>query len=206
MNPTKNQRALGVFFKKKDFIDKENREPLFMFNHFTIKEDPRLSKVAQIVKEAKKIMHRGELNENEQLPSINRFSRQYSVSRDTVEKAYKVLKKEGYIAAVKGKGYFVTPRRPKSFKILLIFNKLSTFRNRRYDNLIFEPSGRINMDVRVYHNDLKIFRDIVRKNLASYHYYYIVLPPFRSVIKQRQANAIVDLIPAAKRLILQEKQ
>lgn len=37
------------------------------------------------------------------LPSINIFADQYAVARDTVERGYKELKKQGYITSVSGK-------------------------------------------------------------------------------------------------------
>ena len=43
----------------------------------------------------------GSIKKNEQLPSINMFSKKYKVSRDTVEKAYKVLKVKNVVVAKK---------------------------------------------------------------------------------------------------------
>lgn len=162
--------------------------------------------MAQIVKALKRKIRSGELDKNNRLPSINSFSRQYGVSRDTIEKAYNLLKAEGYIASIKGKGYFVAPRRAGDFKVLFILNELGFYQRSKPDKLLFEPAGKINMDLEVYHNDLKRFREIVSENLRSYQYYYVVLPRARSVAKQRQINDIVDLIPETKRLVLQEKE
>lgn len=175
-----------------------------MFNQLTIKTDWRLTKAAQIAKAVKKMIQEGGLNKNEQLPSINHFSRQYGVARDTVEKAYKVLKNEGYINAVKGKGYFVTSRNKKEFKILLVLNEWRFYQNRKHDMQFFEPVNMINIDLRVHQNDLRTFKKIILENLASYQYYYIVLPRYNSTIKQKQVNTIVRLIPESRRLILEK--
>lgn len=42
------------------------------------------------------------------LPSINKLSREYQVSRDTVFKAFIDLKDRGIIDSTPGKGYYVT--------------------------------------------------------------------------------------------------
>jgi DNA-binding transcriptional regulator YhcF (GntR family) len=41
------------------------------------------------------------------LPSIHDFCVALDVSKNTVEKAYNKLKKEGIVASYKGKGYFI---------------------------------------------------------------------------------------------------
>jgi DNA-binding FadR family transcriptional regulator len=60
------------------------------------------------------------------LPSINEFSFRLEISRDTVEKAYRHLKKIGVINSVPGKGYYISNVDFKhKLKIFLLFNKLS---------------------------------------------------------------------------------
>ena len=177
-----------------------------MIDKFKIKSDWRLGKVNQIVKEVKKMIHKGKLCANEQMPSINCFSRQYHVSRDTVEKAYCVLKKEGYLVSTKGRGFFVVPRLKEDFKVLFILNEFNSNQSRKHENLFFEPAGMINIDLCVYHNNLETFDNIVRDNYNLYNYYYLILPRRISAIKQRKINDIIGLIPDAKRLVLQERE
>lgn len=76
-------------------------------HYFEIQNNWRLTKVEQIAQAIKSDIKKGLLKKDHQLPSINKFSRQYLVARDTVEKAYQILKNEGYVSSVKGKGYFV---------------------------------------------------------------------------------------------------
>jgi DNA-binding transcriptional regulator YhcF (GntR family) len=47
------------------------------------------------------------LKKDTPLPSINDYHFQYSVGRDTIEKSYKELKKQGYVISVPSKGYYV---------------------------------------------------------------------------------------------------
>lgn len=177
-----------------------------MLDPLNIREDCRLTKAAQIVKAIKEKIEVGKLDKDKPLPSINRFSRQYRVSRDTVERAYKTLKKEGYIVSVIGRGYFVASRKAGDFKILLILNEPGCYQNDGRDQWLFEPAGGGNIDLKVYYNDLERFREIVSENLWSYHYYYIVLPQVRSIVNQKEIVDVLKLIPESKRLILQERE
>ena len=43
----------------------------------------------------------------DQIPSINALSEKYDLSRDTVDKAYRLLKAQNVIVSVKGKGFYV---------------------------------------------------------------------------------------------------
>jgi len=43
---------------------------------------------------------------DEKIPSINNFSKELRLSRDTVEKAYKVLKERKIVSSFPGKGYY----------------------------------------------------------------------------------------------------
>ena len=68
----------------------------------------------------------GVLKENDILPSINELSFEFEISRDTAEKGYKHLKKNGVLGSVPGKGYFVkNAALNQKLKIFLLFNKLS---------------------------------------------------------------------------------
>lgn len=61
----------------------------------------------QIVSQAKNAIMRGDLAENEPLPSIRSLARELQISVITTKRAYEELEREGYIATVPGKGSFV---------------------------------------------------------------------------------------------------
>jgi len=64
--------------------------------------------VKQIETALKRDTESGVIPNGYQLPSINLFSEKYKVVRDTVEKAYKLLKLSGNIHSAAGKGYYVS--------------------------------------------------------------------------------------------------
>ena len=66
----------------------------------------------QIVDQVKALIRRGELKENDVLPSVRSLSRELKISALTVKKAYDALEAEGYTATVHGKGTYVTVVNP----------------------------------------------------------------------------------------------
>ena len=68
----------------------------------------------------------GKLKLGDKLPSINEMSEASYLSRDTVEKAYKNLKKRKIITSVKGKGYYISANELISkINIFFLINKCS---------------------------------------------------------------------------------
>lgn len=61
----------------------------------------------QITSQMKNLIMRGELMENELLPSIRTLAKELQISVITTKRAYDELEREGYIASVPGKGSFV---------------------------------------------------------------------------------------------------
>lgn len=58
----------------------------------------------QIVEQIKKLIRQGELQENDNLPSVRSLSKELKISALTVKKAYDTLEEEGFTVTVHGKG------------------------------------------------------------------------------------------------------
>ena len=61
----------------------------------------------QIIDQIKKMIVKGELKENDSLPSVRSLSNELKISALTVKKAYDFLENEGYIQTVHGKGSYI---------------------------------------------------------------------------------------------------
>lgn len=61
----------------------------------------------QIVDQVKLLIRRGELKENDILPSVRTLSKELKISALTVKKAYDSLESEGFTVTVHGKGTYV---------------------------------------------------------------------------------------------------
>jgi DNA-binding GntR family transcriptional regulator len=69
--------------------------------------ESRMPKYRQIVNSILEEIEKGNLKIGQRIPSINEISEEYYLSRDTVEKAYNILKDKKIIVSAKGKGYYV---------------------------------------------------------------------------------------------------
>jgi DNA-binding transcriptional regulator YhcF (GntR family) len=171
---------------------------------FHMQFDPRdqMPKYKQIVHSIKSDIELGVLSTGVQLPSISELSAEYQMARDTVEKAYKELRNLGYISAVQGKGYYVQSAKDKKEKILLIFNKLSSYKKIIYYSFIKALGDTATVDLEIHHYSVKKFEEIIEKNLGKYNR-YVVMPHFvTDSDNEEDYMAILKRIPASELVLL----
>jgi DNA-binding transcriptional regulator YhcF (GntR family) len=168
----------------------------FRFNH-----NDKLSKVKQIVRSIAMDIEKGVLEKDYHLPSINEFSEQYSIARDTVEKAYKELKEQGYIVSVASRGYYVAGKKDQRLKILLVFNKLSSYKKIIYDSLLAAFGDKAKVDLQIHHYNPGILKEIIDNNLGHYHY-YVIMPHFFADSDEEQYMKVIKMIPEKELLLL----
>lgn len=116
----------------------------------------------------------------EKIPSINEVSEEYLLSRDTVEKAYSLLKANNIIESVKGKGYYIA-RTNLSIKanVLFLINKLSTYKMEIFNAFVNTLGNTANVDLDIYHCEPMVFSDILDKKKNLYDY-YVIMPHFKN--------------------------
>ncbi len=161
---------------------------------YQINIDPYSSqaKQAQIVQNMRCDIEAGRLKTGTQLPSINEFSKNHQVARDTIERAYGLLKREGYIISAVGKGYYVANRHIENLKVLMILNKVSSYKMVVYESFISAIGKRAKVDLQIYHYDLNLFRQILTENMGKYHYYVVMPHFFHSVSKEEYIQVLND--------------
>jgi len=141
------------------------------------------------------------LRKNDMLPSINELSIYVDISRDTVEKAYKLLKRKGIIASIPGKGYYITTTDVEDkLKIALFLNKLSAHKKIVYDSFAQGLGDSAALDLFVYNSDLSHLRNLLN-GLKKEYDYYVLFPHFKE--GRDQAPQIINkLIPKGKLVLL----
>ena len=159
------------------------------------------TKVQQIVHTIIMDIEKGILAKNTQLPSINDFSRQYAVARDTVEKSYKQLKEQGYIASVASKGYYVLGKQESKLRILFIFNKISTYKKSVFEGFLQILGEHSRVDFQVHHYNPKLLKEIIENNLGKYHY-YVIMPHFFHHVKTEEYLQVIKQIPGDALVLL----
>ena len=98
-----------------------------VYNFIVIDEHSITPKYMQIANTIMKAVKEEKIANGYLLPSINDMCYELDVSRDTIDRAYKYLKKKGIVSAVHGKGYFISSvALENQVDIFLLFNKLST--------------------------------------------------------------------------------
>ncbi|MEO8415557.1 MAG: winged helix-turn-helix domain-containing protein [Ginsengibacter sp.] len=133
----------------------------------------------QIAQSIGKQIEKGHLKKDFNLPSINIFSDRYAVARDTVERAYKELRKQGYITSVIGKGYYVIGKKETKIKILLVVNKLSSFKKIIYYSFLHRLGEKAIVDLQIHHYNPLHLKKIVESSLGKYDY-YVIMPHFET--------------------------
>lgn len=150
------------------------------FDIIKIDPDSRVHKYRQVVNSITSAIKSGKLKLNQKIPSINWVSEEFYLSRDTVEKAYRILKNNKIIVPVRGKGFYIS-RVDLSvhMKILFLINKLSPYKMRIYNSFIENIEGDAVVDVLIYHCDELLFCDMLEKNIGTYDY-YVIMPHFKN--------------------------
>lgn len=106
------------------------------------------------------------------LPSINKLSRDYQVSRDTVFKAFIDLKDRGIIDSTPGKGYYVTN---KLKNVLLLLDEYSPFKYSLYNSFIKNLSiHSYKVDLLFHQYNERLFNTIIRESLGKYNKYIVM--------------------------------
>lgn len=165
--------------------------------------DPKdkLPKVAQIVQAIVRGIETGVLKKNDRLLSITDFSKKHKIARDTVERAYKRLKEEGYITSVPGKGNYVDKAERSNIKILMILNKLSSYKKDVYEAFIKTLGHKAKVDLQVHHYDPKMLKEILDGARGKYHY-YVIMPHFFQHVNKRELTDILKAVPAHELVLL----
>lgn len=159
---------------------------------------PKYQQLADAVIEGIK---NGYLQKDDSLNSINELSAYLDISRDTVEKAYKLLKVKGIITSSPGKGYFVaTTDVKRRVKIAFLLNKLSAHKKIVYDAFSGEMGDTASIDLFVYNSDVSYLKSLLM-NLTKNYDHYVVFPHFKEG-RDQAPEVISKLIPIDKLLIL----
>lgn len=136
------------------------------------------------------------------LPSINDLNIALEVSRNTVERAYKELKKYNVIKSIAGKGYFIANTVfSQPVKVLLLFNKLSSHKKLIYDAFAETLGSNAAIDFYIYNNNFNFFKKLLNDKVDQYAK-LVIVPHF--IENAENAYEVINSLPKDK-LILMDK-
>lgn len=142
----------------------------------TIDTTSGIPKYKQIVLSIEIAIAENRLKKNDKLPSVNKISLEFSLSRDTVLLAYDELKKRGIIYAILGKGYYVKSVE-FSFeqRIFLLFDELNSFKEDIYNSFLETMNNSAQVDIFFHHFNIDMFRKLINEANGNYSK-YIIMP------------------------------
>ncbi|TXG39552.1 GntR family transcriptional regulator [Seonamhaeicola maritimus] len=178
-----------------------------MMKFIKIDENSRVPKYQQIIDSIIHNISIGNLTMDEKIPSINMFSEEFYLSRDTVEKAYSILKERNIITSIRGKGFYISRTKLISkVNVLFLVNKLSNYKLITYNYFIDSIGPNSHIDLQVYHCDETLFSNLIDKNKSAYDF-YVIMPHFtadgyKHVSFPEKALSLLKKIPLDKLIIL----
>jgi DNA-binding transcriptional regulator YhcF (GntR family) len=174
-----------------------------IFRHIEIDEKSVTPKYLQLTNDIIKGIEAGVIGKDDQLPSINDLSYELDISRDTAEKAYRHLKSLGIIGSVPGKGYFIAKTDfIQTYKIFLLFNKLSAHKKIIYDSLVNTLGAKAAIDFYIYNNDFSTFKKLLLEHKEGYTH-FVIIPHFLD--GGDTAHELINTLKGANLILLDKK-
>lgn len=164
-------------------------------------------KFIQVANSISRDILNGKIKKEQRMPSINELSLSSSLSRDTIEKAYKILKERNLIFTVKRKGNFVTGNEPEiKINVFFLINKPSSYKMEVYNAFINTIGNKGNVNMQLYYCEEDIFINALLENIDNYDY-FVIMPHFKSKAKKhvcytQKVIEAIDTIPKQKLIII----
>lgn len=151
------------------------------------------TKLTQLVHSITEAISNGNLKTGDVLPSVNQLSTESGFSRDTVFKAYRILKKQGTIESTPQKGYFVAS---ESIKVFMLLDDFSAFKEQLYQSFRLNLPENVSVDLLFHHYNKVVFRQLVQSSIGRYSMYIIMN------ISNENIDLVLKKIDPKKLLIL----
>ncbi|MBG9375357.1 LacI family DNA-binding transcriptional regulator [Panacibacter sp. DH6] len=160
----------------------------------------KVPKYLQIINSVNNSIKLGKLKKGDKILSINELSNEFFLSRDTVQKAYDALEEKGIILPIRGKGFYINRTDvTNQYRILLVFNKISNYKKQIYNAFVSALGSNAIIDLKIFHCNTKIFKELIEENLGEYDY-YVIMPHFYE--QEADAYKTIAMIPKDQLLVL----
>ena len=173
-----------------------------------IQNNSRIPKYQQVIESLEENILNGQLSIGDRLPSINKISKEYFLSRDTVEKALNQLKKKNVIRSIKGIGYYIHKKPCTSLansKVLWLLDQLSDYKMDVFKAFVKNIGPNVQVDLNFYYWDPSVLLNILKENMGVYDY-YVVVPHFADKksndLNTKKVIEMLDRIPADKLVVV----
>lgn len=160
------------------YLQPEQYRPVLMTMQKIIHIDTGLSipKFEQIYQSVLEAIRHKKLVHGDQLPSINAICKQFGLARETVVKAFNLLKEEGVIESVHGKGFYISSTNIQSVHhIFVLFDTFSAYKEVLFYSLKKHFGNKAVLDIYFHHFNRKLFDKLIQESKGKYTG-YIILP------------------------------
>lgn len=151
------------------------------------------TKIQHLVHSIAEAINSGILRDGDFLPSINQLSNEIGFSRDTVFKAYNILKKRNIIESAPTKGYFVSG---ESLKVVMLLDDFSAFKEQLYQSFRKNIPENYSVDLLFHHYNQEVFHQLVQNSLGRYSNFIVMN------IDNKSVDPVLERIDPGKLLIL----
>ena len=171
------------------------------------KSNSSIPKYVQIANSIGDDILSGSIAPDHKLPSINDLSEVCSLSRDTIEKAYNILRDRDLIHAIRGIGYFAKAYSlDNKQQVLFLINKPSSYKMEVFNAFVDTIGSTANVDMHLYYADENLFIEALNKNLNKYSH-FVIMPHFKTadngyVSYTAKVIKAIESIPKEKRIII----
>ena len=160
---------------------------------FEINHESDIPKYQQIVNAINNAVAKHILDKGDVLPSVNSICQNNQLSRDTVFKAYSILKEQKVIESVPNKGYYVLG---ETRKVLLVLDTFKAYKEVLYHSFINNIPDNIITDVQFHHYNIDDFKNIINNSIGKY-YKYVVMN-----FDNKEIPSALSVIPNEKLLLI----
>lgn len=156
----------------------------------------------QLIQTIQDLVNMGKYKEGDFIPSMNELANELEISKETVKKAYSILREKGIIESSHGKGFYVTNGENNKIKVLLLFDKLSTYKQVLFSSFAAHAGAISEITIRLHNQDIDLFEHFIEENLDHFDY-YIIAPHFPLTPDiQKRTIKILKKIPNRKLILL----
>jgi len=156
----------------------------------------------QIVKIFQDHVSAGDYKVGDLIPSMNDLSNKLRISKETVKKAYSILREMDIIESAQGKGFYISNKNKGKIKTLLLFDKISTYKQTLFNSFVETIGDRDRITILLHNQDINLFEFYLNENLGKFDY-YVITPHFPLCADiQKRVVKILKKIPNRQLILL----
>ncbi len=129
------------------------------------------TKLQQLIHAVSEAINLGILKEGDFLPSVNQMNKESGISRDTIFKAYSILKQRSIISSTPTKGYFVAS---ESYRVFILLDDFSAFKEQFYQSFRANLPDSYSVDLLFHHYNPDVFDQLILNSLGRYSMYIVM--------------------------------